>query len=290
MQITIVGRCPGGGMEREMFTTQKTLNNGVKIPMVGLGVFRMSADDTVASVRSALQSGYRHIDTASIYGNEAETGRGLKESGIARSDVFLTTKLWNDDMRSGGVREALETSLSLLGTDYVDLYLIHWPVKDKFIESYLVLEELYKEGKARAIGVSNFNPHHLDELMERASVVPAVNQVELHPLLAQTGVISYCERQGIAMEAYAPFGGDHAPALALPEISAIAQRLGRTPAQVALRWNIQRGVIVIPKSVKPERIRENADLDFVLEDADMAAINALNRDQRFNADPETFDF
>lgn len=274
-----------------MFTTEKTLNNGVKIPMVGLGVFRMEAEGEAGeAVKAALQAGYRHIDTAAIYGNEAEVGRGLRESGVAREEIFVTTKLWNDDMRSGKVREALDSSLSLLGLEYVDLYLVHWPVAGKFVDSYLIMEELYKSGKIRAIGVSNFNPHHLDELMQRASVVPAVNQVELHPQLSQAALRQKCAEMGIAVEAYAPFGGAGAPILQLPAVMEIANRLGRTPAQVVLRWDIQNGVIVIPKSSKPERIAQNSALDFELSAADMQALDALKEGKRYNSDPETFDF
>lgn len=270
-----------------------TLNNGVEIPRLGLGVFRAKdGDETVKAVRWALEAGYRHIDTAAVYGNEEGVGRGMKESGLARKDIFLTTKLWNDDMRVNRQREAFKESLKRLGTDYVDLYLIHWPVKQKYKESWLVMEQLYKEGNIRAIGVSNFMPHHLDDLMQVATIVPAVNQVECHPRLSQMELKAYCDKLGIVFESWSPLGGGREGNLTdNAELSAIGGAYGKTAAQVILRWHLQRDLVVIPKSVHKERIIANADLfNFSLTASDMAVIGAMNCDQHNGAHPDTFTF
>jgi diketogulonate reductase-like aldo/keto reductase len=270
-----------------------TLNNGVEIPRLGLGVFRAKdGDETVRSVLWALEAGYRHIDTAAVYGNEEGVGRGMRESGLARKDIFLTTKLWNDDMRASRQREAFKDSLKRLGTDYIDLYLIHWPVKGTYKESWKVMEQLYKEGLIRAIGVSNFHRNHLDDLLQDASVVPAVNQVECHPLLTQADLKACCDKLGIVFESWSPLGGSWGGNLAdSAELSAIGKPYGKTAAQVILRWHLQRDLVVIPKSVHKERIVANADLyDFALSAAEMAAIDAMNRDQHNGAHPDTFAF
>ncbi len=269
------------------------LNNGVEIPRLGLGVFRAKdGDETVQAVRWALEAGYRHIDTAAVYGNEEGVGRGIRESGLDRKDIFLTTKLWNDDMRSSRQHEAFEESLKRLGTDYVDLYLIHWPVKEKYMESWLVMEQLYKEGRIRAIGVSNFLPHHLEDLMKVATVVPAINQVECHPLLSQAPLKAFCDKLGIAFESWSPLGGSRDGNLTgNAELTAIGSAYGKTAAQVILRWHLQKGFVVIPKSVHKERISANADLyDFALTEADMAVIDAMNEDKRVGSHPDTFTF
>lgn len=269
----------------------KTLNNGVAMPMLGLGVWRAKDDVCARAVAQALEDGYRHIDTAAIYGNEAAVGRGIKDSGVPRKEIFITTKLWNEDMRAGRQAEAFEQSLEKLGTDYVDLYLLHWPVDKVFIPSWKILERIYKSGRAKAIGISNFHAHHLEPLLAEASVVPAVNQFECHPYLSQEPLMALCAKHGIACAAYSPLGGKGSPVLEDPALAAIAAKHGKSPAQIVLRWNVQRGVIVLPKSVQPERIAANGRLfDFSLDDADMAAVNALNQNRRLGFDPDNFDF
>jgi diketogulonate reductase-like aldo/keto reductase len=266
----------------------KKLNNGTLMPVLGLGVFK-SADDTYQAVRWALDAGYRHIDTAMIYHNEAEVGRAIRDSGIRREDVFLTTKLWNDDMRNHRVEEAFSKSLKLLGTDYVDLYLIHWPVKGEFIPAYKVMEEIYSRGEAKAIGVSNFLPHHLEELAEMTDIVPSVDQVEIHPYLVNQELFEYCKARGIAVESWSPLA--RGKVLEDPLIREIAARYGKTPAQTVNRWHIERGLIVIPKSVHKERIEENADIfDFELKAEEMEAINGLDRNMRTGSHPDYFKF
>ncbi|HWR23745.1 MAG TPA: aldo/keto reductase [Feifaniaceae bacterium] len=274
-----------------MFSESKKLNNGVEIPLLGLGVFQIpQGAKTAEAVRSALVSGYRHIDTAAIYGNEQDVGAGIRQSGVGREEIFLTTKLWNDDMRKGRMREAFFESLKKLQTDYVDLYLIHWPVAGRYMDSWRVLEELYAEGRVRAIGVSNFHKHHLEDILSIARVTPAVNQIERHPLLSQTPLIQYCEDLGIAIEAYSPLGGTGGTLLNNEVLQKIGKKYGKSPAQTVLRWNVQRGIIALPKSVHAERIQSNAEIGFILSEADMAAIDALNRDERVNADPDHFNF
>ena len=264
-------------------TSARVLNNGVKMPFVGLGVWMAKDDQTVQAVKWALEAGYRHIDTAKIYKNEAAVGRGVKESGIPREQVFITTKLWNEDMRSGRQMEAFEESLKALGTEYVDLYLLHWAVEDVYIPSWKVLEKIYEQGRAKAIGVCNFQQHHLEKLMDIATVVPAVNQFECHPYLTQEPLIAFCEKAGIAREAWGPLGGKGAPLVDNPELVAIGQKYGKSAAQVILRWDLQRGVIVLPKSVHRERIIANSQIfDFSLSDEDMKAVSALNQDKRLN--------
>lgn len=267
-----------------------TLHNGGAMPRLGFGVFRASVKDAETSVRWALEAGYRHIDTAKIYGNEAAVGRAVKGSGLMREHIFVTTKLWNADMRAGRQMAAFEESLNELGMDYVDLYLIHWPVEN-FVESWKILEEIHASGRAKAIGVSNFQPHHLDTLLQTAQIVPAVNQVESHPYLTQKPLMDYCAQKGIVCEAWGPLGGQGAQIMAEQTIGDIADKHGKTPAQVILRWDLQRGIVPLPKSVHRERIFSNAELyDFALDDEDMRAIEAMNRDQRLGADPDNFSF
>jgi diketogulonate reductase-like aldo/keto reductase len=269
-----------------------TLNNGVKIPGVGLGVFRLNdAQEAYNTVKTALEVGYRHIDTAMIYENEEAVGRAIRDSGVPRSEIFLTTKLWNDDQRSGRVAEAMEASLQRLGMDYVDLYLVHWPVKGTYAAIWKKMEEVYKSGKAKAIGVSNYQPHHLDDLLAGAEIVPAVNQIECYPYLSQEKLIAYCKGKGIYPEAWGPLGAGKSDILTHPVIAEIAQNNKRTPAQVVLRWNLQRGVIVIPKSVHRDRQIENlAITGFELTHPEMEQIDALNRNKRLGSDPDNFDF
>lgn len=267
-----------------------TLNNGVEMPQLGFGVFQVPDDETTAAVSAALQAGYRSIDTATAYQNEAGVAKALADSGIERSDLFITTKLWNADQGYDETLKAFERSRSLLGLEYVDLYLIHWPAPalGKYVDSWRALEKLAADGLVRAIGVSNFQPAHLDKLAETASIVPAVNQVELHPYLQQTEVRAYDEEHGIVTEAWSPLakGGS---LLGEPAVQAIAERLGRTAAQVVLRWHLQLGNVVIPKSVTPSRIAENLDVfGFELTDADVAALAELERDERTGPHPDEF--
>jgi 2,5-diketo-D-gluconate reductase A len=267
------------------------LNDGRTIPQLGFGVFLIEPAETVAAVGTALETGYRHIDTAQGYGNEREVGEAVRKSGLDRADVFITSKLSNDAHAPDDARRAFDASLAAVGSDYLDLFLIHWPTPTRyggdFVSTWRVLEEFYREGRAASIGVSNFQPHHLRRLHEEAEITPAVNQIEVHPYLTQDPVRAFCAEHQIAVEGWSPIG--RGQVLADPEIVTIARRIGRTPAQVVLRWHIERGDIVFPKSVSPERIRENFALfDFELSGEDVAAISALNRDQRFGPDPDHF--
>jgi diketogulonate reductase-like aldo/keto reductase len=273
-------------------TSTIKLNNGVEIPRLGLGVFRVpDGDSTADSVRWALECGYRHIDTAAVYENETGVGRGMRESGINRSEIFLTTKVWNDDMRANNVRDAFKKSLSLLDTDYVDLYLIHWPVAGKYIDSYKVLEELYAEGRVKAIGVSNFQKRHLDDLLSATKIIPAVNQIERHPWLTQEPLISYCRNLGIEIEAWSPLGGTGGSLLQEETLKEIAAKYGKTPAQIIIRWDLQQNVIVMPKSTHKDRIRQNSDVyDFELSTEDSSLLDNINMNKRTGADPDTFTF
>ncbi|MEU5361941.1 aldo/keto reductase [Streptomyces sp. NPDC005925] len=268
-----------------------TLNNGVEMPQLGYGVWQVPEDEAETAVAAALEAGYRSIDTAAIYGNEEGTGRAVAASGIAREELFVTTKLWNSDQGYDATLRAFDTSLDKLGLDYLDLYLIHWPLpsRDRYVDTYKAFEKLHADGRIRAIGVSNFLPEHLDRLIGETSVVPAVNQIELHPHLQQRASREYHARQGIATEAWSPLGQGKG-LLEVPAVVAIAQKHHRTPAQVVLRWHLQLGNVVIPKSVTPSRIRENiAVFDFSLDDEDLAAISALNEDRRLGPDPAEFD-
>lgn len=263
-----------------------TLHNGVEIPQLGLGVFQVPEDGTQALVEDALASGYRHIDTAAGYYNEDGVGAALKVSGLPREDVFVTTKLRNGDQGYDKALRAFDDSRTALGVDVVDLYLIHWPVPslDLYVETWRAFEKLYADGAVRAIGVSNFLPEHLDRLVAAADVLPVVNQVEVHPTFQQADVLASTLGHGIAVEAYSPLG--RGADLEDPAVTAIAERLGATPAQVILRWHLDAGRIVIPKSVTPERYRANlAAVDLELTDTDRAAIDALENGNRLGADP-----
>ncbi|WKE68722.1 aldo/keto reductase [Streptomyces sp. WP-1] len=267
------------------------LNNGVEMPQVGFGVWQVPDDEAEQAVGTALEAGYRSIDTAAAYGNEEGTGRAIAASGLPREDIFVTTKLWNSDQGYDATLRAFDTSLGKLGLDHLDLYLIHWPLpaRDTYVDTYKALEKLYADGRVRAIGVSNFLPEHLRRLAEETSVVPAVNQIELHPHLQQHAAREYHAEQGIRTEAWSPLGQGKG-LLEVPAIVAIAQKHNRTPAQVVLRWHVQQGTIVIPKSVTPSRIKENIEVfDFSLDAEDLAAIGALNEDRRIGPDPATFD-
>ncbi|MET8962839.1 aldo/keto reductase [Streptomyces sp. NPDC004074] len=266
-----------------------TLNNGVQIPQLGFGVFQVPDEETTAAVASALEAGYRSIDTAAIYGNESGVGKALSAAGIPREELFITTKLWNADQGYDATLKAFDASLAKLGLEYIDLYLIHWPTpaRDLYRDSWRAIEKLVADGRVRAPGVSNFQPAHLRRLVDGASLLPAVNQIELHPGLQQSELRALHTELGIATEAWSPLAqGD---VLGDDAITTIAQRLDRSPAQVVLRWHLQLGNIVIPKSVTPARIRENLDVfDFTLSDDEMAAITTLDRDLRTGPDPDTF--
>ena len=271
---------------------QIPLNNGQSIPQLGFGVFQIEPKDTFEAVSTAFQVGYRHIDTAEMYGNEKEVGEAVAKSGLDRADVFVTSKLANDAHRPDDARRAFEASLKALGFDYLDLFLIHWPLPAKydgdFVSTWQTLEEFYREGRARSIGVSNFQPHHLRRLHEATEITPAVNQIEVHPFLTQDDVRSFCAEHQIAVEGWSPIG--QGAVLDDPAIGSIAERVGKTPAQVVLRWHIQRGDIIFPKSVTPPRIQENFEIfDFELSDGDVAEISALNKNQRTGSDPDKFD-
>ncbi|MBQ1097489.1 aldo/keto reductase [Streptomyces sp. b94] len=260
------------------------------MPQLGFGVWQVPDDEAETAVAQALEAGYRSIDTAAIYGNEEGTGKAIAASGIAREDLFVTTKLWNKDQGYDSTLRAFDTSLAKLGLEYVDLYLIHWPMpaKERYVDTYKAFEKLHADGRIRAIGVSNFHPEHLERLIGETSVVPAVNQIELHPHLQQHAVREYHAEQGIATEAWSPLGQGKG-LLEVPAIVAIARKHGRTPAQVVLRWHLQTGNVVIPKSVTPSRIRENVDVfGFTLDTEDLAAISALNEDRRLGPDPAEF--
>jgi 2,5-diketo-D-gluconate reductase A len=267
------------------------LNNGQSIPQFGFGVFLIKPADTFDAVSTALQAGYRHVDTAEMYGNEREVGDALAKSGLDRAEVFVTTKLSNDAHRPADARRAFDGSLAALGTDYVDLFLIHWPLPTRYDGDYVstwnTLEEFYRDGRARSIGVSNFQPHHLRRLHQECEVRPAVNQIEVNPYLTQDEVRGFCAEHEVAVEAWSPIA--RGKALGDPTIDEIARRVAKTPAQVILRWHIERGDIVFPKSVTPARIRENiAIFDFELSGEDVEAISALNRNQRTGPDPDKF--
>jgi diketogulonate reductase-like aldo/keto reductase len=267
-----------------------TLNNGVEMPQLGYGVFQVPNDETEAAVTAALEAGYRSIDTAKLYGNEEGVGAALARSGIARDELFVTTKLWNDDQGYDSALRAFDASLSRLGLEYLDLYLIHWPTPERgrYVDTWRAFEKLLADGRVRAVGVSNFQPDHLRRVIDETGTVPAVNQVELHPYLTQEAVRAADAGHGIATEAWSPLakGGD---LLAEEAVTAVASRHGRTPAQVVLRWHLQLGNVVIPKSVTPSRIRENIEIfDFELSDEDVAALSELDRGLRTGPDPDAF--
>lgn len=264
-----------------------TLDNGVQMPQLGFGVFQVPEPETTAAVAAALEAGYRSIDTAAIYGNEAGVGRALAESGIERDELFVTTKVWNSDQGFDTTLRAFDASLDKLGLDRLDLYLIHWPTPERglFVDTWRALERLLDEGRVRAIGVSNFEPAHLDRLIAETGTVPAVNQVELHPALQNRATVAANARHGIVTEAWSPLA--QGAVLGEASVTAIAARLGVTPAQVVLRWHLQQGRVVIPKSVTPARITENFDLfGFELTDDDLVAIDALERDGRTGPHPD----
>lgn len=272
----------------EQLVPQLRLSDGNLIPQVGYGVYKISDDDAQELVGTALQAGYRHIDTATLYENERAVGRAVRESGLDRADVFVTTKVWNDDQGYDQTLRAFEASTKRLDLGYVDLYLIHWPVpsKDLYVETWRALIHLQEQGAVRSIGVSNFNPTHLDRLIKDTGHTPVINQVELHPYLSQNQVRAANAQRGILTQAWSPLGRGNG-VLAEPAVLAIAQQLGRSPAQVVLRWHLERGTVIIPKSAHPQRIADNIALfDFDLTDAHRATLEGLNRNARTGADPD----
>ncbi|MEN3325062.1 aldo/keto reductase [Mariniflexile soesokkakense] len=266
------------------------LNNGVKMPWLGFGVYLIEDGAAVNNaVRKALETGYRSIDTAAVYKNEIGVGKAINESGIAREDIFLTTKVWNDNLRKKRVSEAFEESLKKLNTDYVDLYLIHWPVNNFYLDAWNEMEKIYKSGRAKAIGVSNFMIPHLQNILNVCEVKPAVNQIEFHPLLVQPELLKFCKEQHIQLEAWSPL--IQGQVTEINAISELAKKYGKSAAQIVLRWNLQHGVVTIPKSSKPDRIVENSELfDFELSNLDMELLNSLNEGKRIGPDPYNFDF
>jgi 2,5-diketo-D-gluconate reductase A len=268
-----------------------TLNNGVEIPQLGFGVFQIPPEETKQATLTALEVGYRHIDTAEMYGNEEGVGQAVRESGIDRSEIFVTSKLNNGFHAPEDALAAFDVTLGTLGIEYVDLFLMHWPLPGvgDFVETWKAMEQMYDGGKVRAIGVSNFKQHHLNRLLAESTVIPAVNQIEIHPYLTQDDMREFDRDHQIATEAWSPIA--QGKVLGDPVIERIARRVEKTPAQVVLRWHIQRGDIVFPKSVTRERVQENFELfDFELSDADQSDISALNRDERTGPDPDTFNY
>lgn len=265
------------------------LRNGLIMPTLGYGVWQVPEDEAAIGVREALRVGYRSIDTAAIYDNERGTGRGIAESGVAREEIFLTTKLWNTDQGSDAALRSFDESLERLGVEYVDLFLIHWPAPalDLYVETWVALQSLVADGRVRGLGVSNFLPEHLDRLAQAGGELPLINQVELHPRFKQAATLAANERLDVVTEAWSPLG--QGSSLELPAIVAIAGDLQRTPAQVILRWHLQRGRVVIPKSVTPSRIAENAQLfDFELTDDQLDRIDALPDAEKLGPDPAVF--
>jgi 2,5-diketo-D-gluconate reductase A len=269
-----------------------TLNNGVEIPQLGFGVYQVPPEETADAVRSALEVGYRHIDTAEMYGNEQGVGEGIRDSGIPREEVFVTSKLNNGFHAHEDALKAFDGTLEALKFDYVDLFLVHWPLPGidvDYVETWKAMEEIYRSGRAKSIGVSNFEVHHLRRLFGETEIRPAVNQIEVHPYLTQDPLRAFDAEHEIATEAWSPIA--QGKVLSDPTIIRVAERHGRTPSQVTLRWHLQRGDIVFPKSVTRSRVEENFDVfGFELTEDDLREITALNRDERTGPDPDTFNY
>jgi diketogulonate reductase-like aldo/keto reductase len=266
------------------------LSNGINMPYLGLGTYLTpEGSETINAVTAALEAGYRHFDTAAIYGNEVGVGKAIKESNIARSDIFITTKLWNSKQGYDSTLRAFDNSLDALGIDYLDLYLIHWPTKGKYKETWRAFEKLSRDGRIKAIGVSNFHIHHLEDLLTTAEIVPMVNQVEFHPYLLQKPLTDFCIKHKIQYESWSPLMQGKITSVEL--LNTLAQKYNKTEAQIVIRWNLQKGVIVIPKSIKKDRIISNAQVfDFNLNDDDVKAIDTLDKSFRFGANPDNFNF
>ncbi|MDZ7776084.1 MAG: aldo/keto reductase [Bacteroidales bacterium] len=260
------------------------------MPYVGLGVFKMKDGEEVENaVKWALDAGYRHIDTAAVYRNEIGVGNAIRNSSLSRKEVFITSKLWNTEQGYASTKKALDESLKRLQTDYLDLYLIHWPVEGKYTDTWKAMEELYDEGKVKAIGVSNFKQHHLERLLDFVRIKPMVDQMEFHPYVVQQDLVDFCGSEGIQYEAWSPLmQGDIVNVQVVREV---AKKYHKTAAQVTIRWGLQKGIVMIPKSSRKERIIENIDVfDFVLEEGDMRKLDNLDRDKRYGPDPDTFEF
>lgn len=270
--------------------TSVRLNNGIEMPQFGLGVYKAAnGTEVTTAVEAAIQAGYTLIDTASFYQNESGVAAGVKNSGINREDIFLTSKVWNTDQGYESTLNAFKRTLKELEVEYLDLYLIHWPVGDRFLDTWRAFEKLYKEGYIKAAGVSNFQIHHLEKLLANSSLVPAVNQVELHPRLTQIELRDYCQQKNIQVESWSPLGRGRL--LHEPTIEYVAKKYEKTPAQIIIRWHLQNELVVIPKSVTPERIAENADVfNFELSGEDMNVLNQLNMNERFGQHPDHFKF
>ncbi len=266
------------------------LHNGVHMPYLGLGVYQADNDqEVINAIHWALETGYRHIDTASIYKNEEGVGKAIDSSAIPREDIYVVSKVWNDDQGYENTLQAFDDSLKRLQLEYLDLYLIHWPVAGKYVDTWKALEKLYKDKRIRAIGVSNFMQHHLEDLMEQTEIVPMVNQMEFHPYLVQQNLIDFCHQHKIQYEAWSPMM--QGKIFELPILDDLAKKYQKTVAQIVLRWDLQKEVITIPKSVKKERIKSNADLfDFELSEEDMKHIDSLDKNERIGPDPNNFDF
>lgn len=270
--------------------SKKLLSNGEEMPVLGLGVYKMTnREETIEAITKALQVGYRAVDTAALYYNEEEVGEAIRHSGVAREELFVTTKVWNSDQGYDSTLRAFETSLKKLNMDYIDLYLTHWPVEGKFVDTYRAIERLYDEKLIRVTGVSNHHEQHLQQILVKANTAPMVNQVELHPYLTQEPLRAFCAQNNIAVTAWSPLG--RGGVLTDDTLVKIGEAHGKSAAQVTLRWHLQNDIIVIPKSVTPSRIEENANMfDFELSSSEMQAINELNRNQRFGQNPENFHF
>lgn len=266
-------------------------NNGVEIPQLGLGVFLVKEENELKNaVKAALETGYRHIDTAMIYGNETYVGEAIRESGVDRKEIFITSKVWNYDHGYEETKAAFQASLDRLGTNYLDLYLIHWP-SPKYIETWKAMEELYHEGKIKAIGVSNFQIHHLEDLLAHSEVVPVINQIETHPEFPQNELHAFLKQHNILHEAWGPLGQGKNNLLEQPVLVELGKKYGKTPAQIVLRWHVERGIVVIPKSVTPSRIKENSEIfDFSLTPEDMEKIASLNTGKRYGRNPDDEEF
>ena len=280
-------------MEKMNITDLKgtaTLSNGVEMPYLGLGVFQIGdGEEVYNAATTALEAGYRHIDTASLYGNEIGVGEAVRKSDISRQEIFVTSKVWNSDQGYENTLSAFEITMNKLQLDYLDLYLVHWPVKGKFKDTWKALEKLYREERVKAIGVSNFLKHHIEDLKTSLEIMPMVNQVEFHPYLVQQDLIDYCKENHIQYEAWSPLMQGHI--LKDETLLQLASKYSKSAAQIILRWDLQKGVITIPKSSKKERIISNADIfDFELTTDDMAAIDALDKNYRSGADPDNFNF
>ncbi|WP_319268555.1 aldo/keto reductase [uncultured Draconibacterium sp.] len=277
-------------MEKLNIKSTVELANGVQMPRIGLGVFQ-SADgnEVINAIKYAVEAGYGLIDTAAIYNNEAGVGEAIKSLAIPREQLFITSKVWNSDQGYESTLKAFDVSMEKLGLDVLDMYLIHWPVKGKYNETWRAMEKLYANGKVRAIGVSNFLQHQLEDLISNANIVPMLNQVEYHPYLTQPGLANYCKQNKILLQAWAPLM--QGKIFEVDEIKLLAEKHGKSPAHIVIRWNLQKGILTIPKSVKKHRIEDNVNVfDFELTEEDMAIIDNLNRSERLGPDPDNFDF